>query len=349
MNNIAILDNPYSEGIVVSTNGVGVSSKAAKINDDKKSFPVTKKDRLIANWEKNKPAITTAPPMSITSEPKNYSSVLSKLEITPVNYAKEVTNNGAKKLRVNQIVNGKTTSIYNSSAKIDVTPLPEPKKEEPVIVEQPIVEEKSTPIEPPKPIVEERKTSPLESAIMSSRSDIHGRHEHTGEIPVDLVREAVRNDNPNLGISRMERNIGNEPAREEIKQETNGVDMDLYTSLMQNTGQEDVSKQLQGAKKELSMEKEESRKLAEQYGQAVRELNKLKEEIESKKKMKEQHEKQELSTTLNDLETIKRENLERTSDLSAIRAEISKLEAQKRALEDSTDIYSDYRSYGRAS
>ena len=336
MNNIAILDNPYSEGVVISTNGVGISSKAAKINDDKKSFQVTKKDRLISNWEKNKPMIQVAPPMEIASEPKDYSNLLSKVGITPVNHAKEANNNGAKKLRVNQIVNGKTSNIYNNSSKVDVIPL---KEEKPNIqIEQPVQSEQA------KPIVEDRKVPQMMPNISSSRSDIHGRHEHTGEIPVNQIREAVRTNN--IGLSRMDRNIGNDFSRDEVKQESNGVDMDLYTSLMQNSTQDDVSKQLQGAKKELSIEKEESRKLAEQYGEAVKELEKLKEEIETKKKMKEQHEKQELNATLNDLEAIKRENLERTSDLSSIRAEISRLEAQKRAMEG--NYYDDYRSYGRA-
>ena len=333
MNNIAILDNPYSEGVVISTNGVGVSSKAAKLNDDKKSFTVTKKDRLVANWEKGKPAVTEAPPMEITSEPKDYSDLLSKVGITPVNYGQETENNGAKKLRVNQIVIGKASNIYNSSNKVDVPALPEEKKEETPVVEE-VKEDK------PKDNVVSME------AFKNSRSDIHGRHGYTGEIPVDDIKEAVRTNNPNL--SRVGRsNIADFPTKEEPRQESNAVDMDLYTSLMSSGQEEDVSKQLQGAKKELSIEKAESRKIAEQYGEAVKELEQLKKEVASKKKIKEQRDKQELSDTLNELESVKRERLERTSDLSSIREEISRLEAQRQALEDDS-IYDDYRSsYGR--
>ena len=338
MDNIAILDNPFSEGITVSSRGVGIDSKAAKLNNN------TKRPVLVKHWEDAKMKLMSKA-LEVKDTVKDSARVLKKLDITLVNYAKETISSGAKKLRVNQIVNGKTTNIYNNGEKVDVTPLPE---EKPVVnITQSIPTATfSAPIEPAKPMVEERKPVSMEPTVLGSRADIHGRHEHTGEIPVDAIREAVRNNNPVYGNSatRSERNI--EPPREEIK-ETNGVDMDLYTSLMQNT-QEDVSRQLQGAKKELSLEKAESRKLAEQYGAAVKELEKLKEEIESKKKMKEQHEKQELSTTLNDLEAIKRENLERTSDLSAIRAEISRLEAQKRELEDNNDVYNDYRSFGRS-
>ena len=330
MDNIAILDNPFTEGVIVSSRGVGVDSKAAKLNNN------TKRPVLVKHWEDAKMKLMSAA-IKATEAPKESVDVIKKLGITLVNYAKEAASNGAKKLRVNEIVNGKATKIYENNAKVDVIPLPEEKKV--------VVEPAPSIVEMPKPVVEEMPKAPMEP-VLSSRADIHGRHEHTGEIPVDAIREAVKNNNPS--ISRMERNVTTELPKDDFKPEINAVNMDLYTSLMQNSQQDDVSKQLQGAKKELSLEKEESRKLAEQYGEAVRELNKLKEEIESKKKMKEQHVKQELSTTLSDLETIKRENLERTSDLSAIRAEISKLEAQKRELEDNNDIYSDYRSFGRA-
>ena len=332
MNNITILDNPYIEGVVISTNGVGVSSKAAKINDDKKSFAVTKKDRLGANWEKNKPAITVAPPMEITSEPKDYSGLLQRIGITLVNHAKEAIKTGDRKLRTNAIVADKTRKISDSSPKVDVIPLPEEK-----VVPEPVAPIQTPQVEEPKEV---RKPVSMEPTILSSRSDIHGRHEHTGEIPVDLVREAVRSNNPGLASSRMDRSMNELP---EVKQETKAGDIDLYTSLMHNDPQDDISKQLQGAKKELSIEKEENRKIAEQYGEAVKELEALKHEYESKKKMKQERVKQELINTLNDIETVKKEKLERTSDLTSIRAEISRL---RRNMEEENSL-EEYRSFGR--
>ena len=337
MNNIAILDNPYNEGVVISTRGVSVDSKAAKLNN------TTKRPVLVHNWEEQKPEVELSQVGTMAVAPKDYSGLLNNVGITLVNNAVAVNSSGAKKLRVNKIVKSKAKNVYDTSSKVDVIPLPEVKVEPPV--QNPVVEE--------KPSVEE-KIPQIEIPISSSRSDIHGRHEKTGEIPVDEIRAALRNEietgeRPVMQSTRMDRNtaINNEvPAKEEEKKESKAGDIDLYTSLMHNGEQDDVSKQLQGAKKELSIEKEESRKLAEQYGEAVKELEKLKEEIESTKKIKEQKDKQELSATLNDLETIKKENLERTSDLSSIRAEISRLEAQKQAMEES--LYEDYRSYGRA-
>ena len=331
MNNIAILDNPYSEGVVISSRGVSVDSKAAKLNN------TTKRPVLVKNWENQRPNEEYSKVSTTVAGPKDYSSLLNNVGITIVNNALVANNNGAKKLRVNKIVNEKAKSIYNNSSKVDVIPLPEVKVEMPV-QPSPVVE---------KTPVEEKPLPQVELPISSSRSDIHGRHEKTGEIPVDDIRAALKTEmetgeRPTMQPSRMERNAINV----EEKKETKAGDIDLYTSLMHNSEQDDVSKQLQGAKKELSIEKEESRKLAEQYGEAVKELEKLKEEIETKKRIREQHDKQELSATLNDLETIKKENLERTSDLSSIRAEISKLEAQKQAMEES--FYEDYRSYGRS-
>ena len=339
MDNIAILDNPYSEGVVISFRGVGIDSKAAKLNNN------TKKPALEKKWDEGKLKLMSD--QLVNNTPKNYDDVLKDKQMTAVNYANEVKLESEKKIRTNEVVPNKLRLINNNCTKIDVIPLPE--KESVINASTPEVMPMSSQTiakEAEKPVMQEKPIITIEPTVLSSRSDIHGRHEHTGEIPVEAIREAVRNNNPsfNNGLtSRMERNVV-EPAREE-KQETNAVDMDLYTSLMQNT-QDDVSKQLQGARKELSMEKEEGRKLAEQYGEAVKELEKLKEEIENKKRIKEQHEKQELSSTLNDLETIKRENLEKNSDLSAIRAEISRLEAQKRAMEE--NYYDDYRSFGRA-
>ena len=164
MNNTTILDNPYSEGVIISTNGVGVSSKAAKINDDKKNFPITKKDRLVANWEKNKPAITVAPSMEITSEPKDYSDFSAKEGITYVNHAIEATKTGDRKLRTNAIVVDNARKVRDNSKKVDVIPLPEEKKEAPQVTPAPVA-----PIAPPeKPVVEERKPLSMEPTIFLS-------------------------------------------------------------------------------------------------------------------------------------------------------------------------------------
>ena len=323
--NFTIVENPYKdENSVITTRGVMTDAKIAKLNN------ATKRPTIVKHWEEGIPQ----PVVSMMSAPvvKDYRSLLDNVGITAVNYALSANNVGAKKLKVNKIVNEKASNIYNSSSKVTVIP------EKPPVVEVPKVEVKEEP----------KVASPLEPNIVNSREEIHGRHERTGEIPVQAIREAVRNDAPPVStptpmISRSERNL----SMNDMRQESKAGDMDLYNNLLHNVDQnEDVSKQLQGARNQLNIEKAENRKLAEQYGEAVKELEELKKDIETTKKQQEQKAKEELNITLRNLESLQKENLERTSDLTSIQSEIARLKAEKRAMEES--LYDDNRSYGRA-
>ncbi len=133
--------------------------------------------------------------------------------------------------------------------------------------------------------------------------------------------------------------------RENVKVEPKGGDVDLYNSLLHNDGAVDVSKQLQGARLQLEEVKDEGRKLAAQYSEAVQELEQLKKDIEYQNKIRQEQEKNELSTTLKDIAAIKQANLARTSDLSSIQAEIARLKAERENM-----MANDYdaRSMGRA-
>lgn len=321
--NYTIIENPWKdENSVITTRGVMSDAKVAKLNN------ATKRPAIVKNWEARMPQ----PVVTVTSAPvtKDYSSIMNGVGITAVNYATSASNSGAKKLRVNKIVNEKASTIYNNVEKVDIVP------------------EKAPIVETPKEAVKEvpKVSNPLEPNIVNSREEVHGRHERTGEVPVNEIRKTVENDalpKPPIMTTRSERNS----LVNETKQETKAGDMDLYNNLLHNgTQTEDVSKQLQGARNQLSIEKEENRKLAEQYGEAVKELEKLKEDIETTKKQKEQHVKEELSITLKSLENIQKENLERTNDLTSIQSEIARLKAEKQAMEES--MYEDTRSYGRA-
>ena len=277
--NYTIVDNPYKdENSVITTRGVMTDAKIAKLNN------ATKRPAIVKHWEESIPqvVVTMTPPVE-----KDYNQILTNLGLVAVNHAKEASNSGAKKLRVNKIVNEKANKIYNNVDKVDVTPEK--------IVELPKVEEKK---------VEVKSENPFEPSIVNSRSEIHGRHERTGEIPVDAIKEAVKNDTPlvtNNAVnmtSRTERNaMVNDLPKVEVKTESKAGDMDLYNNLLHNAAEDDVSRQLQGARNQLNIEKEESRKLAEQYGAAVKELERLKEDINNKKKAQEQQAKEELSMT----------------------------------------------------
>lgn len=295
--NYTIVENPYeNESTVIATRGVLTDAKVAKLNNDKK------KPALIRHWEALKPKKDVSP--ATQSLLKDYQVLLDSVGITAVNYGTSAANTGAKKLRVNKIVNEKTRNVYNNSNKEDVIPM---------------VEEKEVP--------EEIVDNALTQEIVDNED--RGRHEKTAPIPVNEIRETLKEETPMNYTSRLERN-----ATVEVKQESKAGDMDLYNNLLHSVSQsDDVSRQLQGARNQLSIEKEESRKLAEQYGEAVKELEKLKEEVEVTKREKEQKAKEELSITLKSIENLQKENLERTSDLTSIQSEIARLKAEKQAME----------------
>lgn len=297
--NYTIIENPYNdEKTVVATRGVMTDAKVAKLNNDKK------RPALVKNWENLRP--TVIPTVSLNPVPKDYSSLLEQAGITAVNYGINVANNGAKKLRVNKIVNVKAQNVYSNSPKVDVIPTP---------------------------LVKEEQEIKIENTSTPTLEDIRGRHEKTGEIPVNAIKEGLSSSTISY-ISRAERNATAEVSKPEVKQESKAGDMDLYNNLLHNASvNDDVSRQLQGARNQLSIEKEESRKLAEQYGEAVKELAKLKEEVEVTKREKEQKAKEELSITLKSIENLQKENLERTSDLTSIKSEIARLKAEKQAME----------------
>ena len=307
--NYTIIENPYvGEKSIVTTRGVMTDAKVAKLNNDKK------KPALVRHWEELRPVVKVATPSPAV--PKDYRSLLDGVGITPVNYGQIVANSGAKKLRVNKIVNDKAKNVYNNSNKEDVVP------------EAPVANEQHIDIPPVQ------NSNPFVPNV--DNSDLRGRHEKTGEIPVSEVKQALENglpqDNNTFSYTtRSERNT-----TPEVKQESKAGDMDLYNNLLHNANEsDDVSRQLQGARNQLSIEKEENRKLAEQYGEAVKELARLKEDIEVTKKQKEQKAKEELSITLKSIENLQKENLERTSDLTSIQSEIARLKAEKQAMEAS--------------
>lgn len=303
--NYTAVENPYKdESVIITTRGIS-DAKVAKLNNDKK------RPALVVNWEKLRPAEVSSP-LSVS---KNYDSLLSEVGIKLVNYGTPVSNTGAKKLRVNKIVNEKAKNIYGGSDKIDI----EPQKEEIVVNEEP----------------KETNEMAFTPNVVNSREDVHGRHEKTAEIPVVAIQDAVNNNSTSYP-SRAERNsLSDLTTKPEVKQEAKAGDMDLYNNLLHGGVDDDVSRQLQGARNQLSIEKEESRKLAEQYGKAVKELERLKEDIEVTKKQKEQKAKEELSITLKSIENLQKENLERTSDLTSIKSEIARLRAEKQAMEAS--------------
>ena len=135
-------------------------------------------------------------------------------------------------------------------------------------------------------------------------------------------------------ISRTERSTT--PDVKEVKQETKAGDMDLYNKLVHNGGQEeDVVRQLQGARSQLSAAKDENKKLAEELSEAERILETLEKENRELIQKQQAQTRAALTKTLRDYDAVQEDNLAKTNNLTSIRAQIERLKAEKEAREAS--------------
>lgn len=307
--NYTFTGNPSEQGVLIETKGVAIDAKAAKLNND------VKKPAVKANWEKGRVPQNTV--SAATPVAKDYTSFMNGAGIVVVKFAPEVVATSTKKLRVNALVIDKARILYNAVERVEIAP----------VVKEEIV----------APQEEIKNEAPLEPSVIDSREDIHGRHERTGEIPVEEVKEAVKEsiEKPNTVVqfsTRSERNIP-EVEKPEVRQENKTGDIELYNNLLHNVSSgettEDVSRQLQGARDKLSAVKAQSQKIAEQYVQAVKELEALEQE----------EKEEELNITLQTISKIEDENLAKTSDLTDIRQKIAQLKAAKQARE--AQLYED--------
>ena len=315
----SIIENPYiDESTVIVSNGVSVSSKAAKLNE------AVKRPAVKNNWQNALRAIEV--PTSPVVETKTSEEVLNKIGISLVNFPLDGQKTGAKKLRTNpKAVNEKCKNIYLRTPREDVMPT-----EISSIVEAIVQEDKK----------EETGTS-LTPNIIGSRGDVHGRHEKTAEIPVVEIQEAVNATLPPVTntssfVSRAERNTNASLApKQEVKQEKAG-DMDLYNKLVHNGGQEDdVVRQLQGARSQLSKAQGENEKLTRELSEAEKELQALERENRELIQKQEAQNRAALTKTLRDYDAIQEDNLAKTNNLYSIREQIEKLRAEKQAREAS--------------
>ena len=159
--NFTIVENPYKdENSVITTRGVLTDAKIAKLNNDKK------KPAIVKHWEENIPQpVVTVMNTIEKDEKKICTDTLARVGVTAVNEPHEVIIEGYKKIKTNQIVPQNTIKVSNVVDKIDVVPLKAP------VVETPKEEIKEVP----------KVVNSLEPSIVSSREEVRGRHEHTGE------------------------------------------------------------------------------------------------------------------------------------------------------------------------
>ncbi len=328
--NITFIGNPYLEGeTTVYTRGTLTDAKIAKLNN------ATKRPAIVSNWIKGVMN-------SVTTAAKDFVALANKIGVKVVNYAREVYINGSKKLRVNGIVSEKAQDFHNNSEKIDVIPRVEEQA-------KPIIKLKEEPAPSMEPII----TQPV-----TTRSDIHGRHEHTGPIDVEAIKEAIKNDVPPVSTmpSRAERNamaseLVNTEEVKESKVITPAGDPDLIFNTLHkdepSVEGSNVFKKLEEVKNERLKYEAEMAKINEQTQETIVNIADVKEKIASSERAKEEKAKQELAKEIALLEDAKQEVLEKTKYLTSLRQDLAEYEAKQAALNDNNDgFYTDYRSRG---
>lgn len=331
--NITFVGNPYVESEVnVFSRGTMTDAKIAKLNND------TKKPAICSNWLNGIRNL-------VEKVRKDYNAMAVKLNLSATNSPREATVDGLKKLRVTNVVTINTSDFYGNSVKIDVVPRVE---------EQPKIPEE------PKAVDPAMSLEPVINTPVTTRSDIHGRHEHTGPIPVDEVREAVRNDALPITSampSRAERNaLANEMPKEEFKETkviTPAGDPDLIFNKLHNDGPNmdgnDVFKKLEEVKNERLKYQAEMEKITEQTKETIVNIADVKEKIANSERAKEEKAKQELAKEIALLEDTKQEVLEKTKYLTSLRQDLAEYEAKQAALNGNDDnFYDEYRSRGMA-
>ena len=327
MDNITMIDCQVYDGVVISTRGAMTDAKVAKLNND------TKRKNMSARYEDFRMSAMSKALNAKKTIVESVETLLQKVGITMVNHPKKAHNNGAKKLRTNKEVLSNNSSKYEAAPKIDVVPMVVEKSAP--VVEIPKVEAK----EEPKVTV-----NPFEPNISTSREEVHGRHERTGEIPVATINETVKDNsvpvsNPMPPISRSERNSGGE-----FKQESMGGNMDQYNKLVHGNDQSsDISKQIQESEQRINLKQEQVRQIDEELSLTKDKLVRVKEKIIQKQQMQEQQKRQKLEVLKQEESEIDKDILGKTSPLNSLVSEVAKYEAELRAY-DEDNIYGGYGS-----
>ena len=328
MESIQFTSNPsIGENVTVATRGVMTDAKAAKTDN------VSKRPLLLAKWRNGRPAVNNTI-KTVETASGDSSTLLEKIGITPVarsEYRKYDNNPvGAKKLRVNKIVVSKTKAIYKP-VEDEVAPQKEESQE---LVDQ------------------------INALTEDTQEEERGRHEKTAKIPVVDIKEALQNDTP-VTTTRMTRSV-QEPVTEKAVPEAKAGDIDLYTNLYNNiiqrdenepvqemvapvsvdrsfyssvTSNNDVSRQLQGAKEELSMAEAEGRKLLDEYNRAIKEVQEIEADIQRREEQKKQETMRELAETRKSIKAVNDRNLEVTQSLGDIRKQLAVLKARRDAID----------------
>ncbi len=338
MDNITITENPYNEQVNINPD---VEYKVAKLKNDTKRVAIEAfwKKELSKMKEKN---VVTALDASQNSD----ADILSRLDMTCLDYYANSTLQGARKLKANKMVIDKTNNFYKKYNPKCINNHEEVKEE---VYTPSSSNMSSVPQDTRMSRLERTGEIPKvdESQVTLRREDLHSSVEY--EKPNNIVNTPVINA-PNRFIEKKEEiSPVNEISRtemgtvnqEEVKKDpemARGGDPNLYNKLIhgENENETSISSQLREAKEELLTANEEKARAQEVNRGLEREKAELLATIQKIKKEQEEKAQVELEDTKMQIKNTKDEILSETRKYDNLQSEIARLMQEKDALLSST-------------
>ena len=363
----AILGDTYSDkNINYLTQGVNLSGKAAKLNDDpekKLNGEPTKRTNLQSYWVNNRPALLTPNQTSNLEKMQNsvndavsssygYDYVLGRLGLAVTEYERFCNVNGYRKLKTSPKVPNSTKKIYEVTKPEDIKmeeairPMKNDIKSDEIIHEEPV----TSIIQPTFEVPKEEVKSFVESKPMSDVSATRVSRDviNTPDRFQERAHVSLNNDGytPVNTLSRVEKNDHREETENRsLKVQVGKGEQDLNMISEKIHGNDGISA-------ETSQIKEETYKMI----QGTNQLNARNEELEEEKKaiiekikelnaLKAERAKMANQKAKEEYKLAQRDNDEATHVYRDLTEQLKVLKAQLREAESSLD-YDSSREYG---
>ncbi len=337
--------------------GVREGEKVAKLSGEKKENLVLKYNKALETLVSQQEIKNTPVVEKTEVKTRDYTSLTNKIGITTFENERVAVNDGARKLKVNPLVNRNVLNYY------EATKISRPKEE--VKKVQEVVHEEMATVHPVMPPVKEdivapkeEKVSPIPEPSEANVETRMSRLEKTMELPVgydyrtDLRQEPVVNDVINTP-SRFERkkeeipvndyrpleesrNISSLPTRNERKmkeERPSGPDLDRIYNLTHGGEVNNLSVETLNINKQTSQIVEENKELEASIIEFERKLadkeNRIKKlQAEKDRNIREEHER-----AVKAQKDAEAERLQRTQNLTYLKALLQQREIEEATLE----------------
>lgn len=335
MDNVAIVKNPcVSVDKKIPSDG---SFKVAKMSKLEKTPKI---QTLSARWQKELAKLETV----VSKVTNTAAMVMDKLFASTTDFYSKALRDGARKLKVNEIVANKSRAYYGVHNAIVITKKEEPVKdvaeainnitieEEKVQEEEPTVDSRMSRLERTGEVYANNANAEYEEPKENKIINTPTRFERYNENPYD----ALINDNANVAAQN-ENSLDNRVK----SSDTRGGDPNLYNELIHGAKADDVSSQLLEAKNRLSNAQKERAKAKAVNKSLEDEIANIRKTIDNIKREKQEKAERELSNTLNMLDATKEEILGETRKYDNLQGELAELIRQRDNLLNGSSVYED--------